>query len=93
MSAGEEVENQEGPRTAADAWLSNDEPEERMSAGEDAKEYAESGSTTSVQDLPLSDKMVVPVCRRSKISKETILPVVKSTGGVKKLSKENSFFN
>ncbi|MFR8222424.1 MAG: hypothetical protein ACLU9T_16060 [Blautia faecis] len=30
----------------ADAWLSNDEPKERMSAGEDAKEYAESGSTT-----------------------------------------------
>ena len=44
-----------------------------------------------LQNKTFSNKLIVPVCRRSKISKETILPVAKPTGGVKKLSKENSF--
>ena len=44
-----------------------------------------------LQNKTFSNKLIVPVCRRSKISKETILPVVKPTGGGKKLSKENSF--
>ena len=76
-SASEEQEERSEPENAAELWDETGKMEESVSA--------------HVQDAIISDKMVVPVCRRSKISKETILPVVKSTGGVKKLSKENSF--